>query len=187
MKSAPRRAVVGFLVGLAVWLVLAPVYNPIVTLAAKWVIHAAEHPNVTSLEVAGRDAIIHRTDFDARSPRPRIPISDLTFNFVILTALFGFSGLERKGNRDTRLIIALLLLFSVHTVAVVVRVMSLFVTQMGPWSTAHYSPMERNLWATLYHFYRFVGAYALVFGIWWWLGPEAPQPASRPSKRAPNR
>lgn len=182
MKSAPLRAIVGFVAGLLVWLVLSPVYNPILVLAAGTVIRTAEHPNVTRLEPQGRDAIIHRTDFDARSPRPRISISDLTFNVVVLTTLFGYAGLERKGSRDTRIILALGLLFICHTGGVVSRVMSLFVTQLGPWSEAHYSPLVRNIWASAYHFYRFVGAYALAFAIWWWLREEAPLRAARAKK-----
>ena len=127
MKSPLRRAVVGFFLGVAIWIGLAPVYNPIVTFASEVLIRLSEHPNVTRLEVLGKDAVIHRVDFDPRSPLPQIAISDLTFNFVVLCALFGFAGLERKGNRDTRLLIALSLIFLRNVLGVIAKVMSIFV------------------------------------------------------------
>lgn len=152
--------------GLGLWVALAPIYNPIVATGAEILIQFAEHPNVTSIETLGRDAVIHRAGFDPRSSLPQIAISDLTFNFVVLLALFGFAGFERKGQRDLILLVAFTLLFSGQVLGVVAKIMSIFVLNLGEWSKVHYSPFERNFWATAYHFYRFVGGYAIAFVIW---------------------
>ena len=187
LQSAPLRAAIGFVFGLALWLLLAPVYNAFVSRAAEIGIGAWERPNVTSLRMLGRDALIHRIDFDPRSPLPKISISDLTFNFVVLTTLFGLAGLERRENRDGHLLLALAILFLGHVAALVTRVMAIYVRNLGPWSLANYGAFERNFWSILYDFYRFVGCYALAFAIWWWLGCNTPALSPDRAKRRTSR
>lgn len=158
----------GLLLGLAVWLGLGPAYHPAVTLVTRLAFNLTEHPNVTSLEPSGDSVIVHRTDFDRRSPKPKLSVSDLTFNVVLVVALAIGAGVDAR-RRELRILVAIALLLVLHAGALYAKIMSIYALQLGPWSAANYGPIARNIWATTTHFYRFIGCHAAAFLIWWWV------------------
>ena len=83
------RALAGFAAGLTLYVLLTPLYDRVIGAAAEKVIRAFEKPPVTHLYRADDgNTTVDRADFDPRSKRPGIPLRDLTFNFVLLAALF---------------------------------------------------------------------------------------------------
>lgn len=172
MRSRVTRQIVrwcgGLLLGLLVWLGLGNVYHPMVVFVTARVFRVAEHPNVTSLEPSGDSVIVHRTDFDRRSPRPQLSVSDLTFNVVLVVALAIGAGIDTR-RREGRILGAILLLLLLHSGALYAKIMSIYALQLGAWSTANYGPIARNIWATTTHFYRFIGCHAAAFLIWWFV------------------
>ena len=182
LRSKPVRGVLGFAAGLVAWIVLAPYYNSTVASFSEMLIRSCERKSVTVLDPAGEDVVLNRTDFDPRSSRPQLKVSELTFNFVILVTLFAISGQLLTAAQIPRSLLALLSLFAVHVGALATRVMSIYALRLGRWSVANYNSFEANLWGTLDHFYRFVGMYALAFAIWWWLKPREADLAGAPPK-----
>ncbi len=176
------KAVAGFLVGLAAWIVLTPAYDRAVSAGAEMALRAFEKPKVTRLRPAGDNFVtVDRTDFDPRSKRPGIPVRDLTFNFALLTALFAASKRSFSDRNIGGFLIAALLLYCTHVFGTVAEVMAIYVAKLGMWSTVHYSDFDRNVWGVLNHFYRLVLMYAFAFGLWWVFrdpAREAPVPAS---------
>lgn len=172
--------------GLALWLAAGPAYHSIVAIATEKVMHVAESPNVTQLQPSGNDAILNRADFDSRSPRPQIPIRDLTFNVILLLTLLAAAGPPLTLKQGGRWVVALFALFAVHVAALTAKVMTLYVLRLGAWSLANYGSFARNFWSGADHFYRFVGIYAAAFVIWWIARIDeterAPKPA-RPRRR----
>ncbi len=166
------RWVVGLALGLAIWLGLGPVYHPVIVFTTGLVLNVVEHPNVTSLEPVGDSVLVNRSDFDRRSPKPQLSVSDLSFNIVLVVALAIGAGIDTR-KRELRIPATILILILLHTGALYARIMSIYALQLGAWSTANYGPIARNIWATTTHFYRFVGCHAAAFLIWWWaLGGE---------------
>jgi hypothetical protein len=158
----------GFLVGLAVWVLLSPLYDRFVSASAEKLLRAFEKPPVTLLRPADDNYVtVDRTDFDRRSKRPAISVRDLTFNIILMVALFAASKRVFSDRNMAGFVAAALLLALTHIVGTVIEVMSIYVAKLGMWSTVHYTALDRNVWGVLNHFYRLVFMYAIAFALWW--------------------
>ena len=162
------RALGGFAVGLVIWATLSPLYDQWIARAAELTLRAFEKPAVTRLRPAEDQYVtVDRTDFDPRSKRPAIPIRDLTFNFVLLTALFALGKRPFSDRNIVGFLLASVILSVTHVFGAVAEVMSIYVAKLGLWSTVHYSSFARNFWGVANHFYRLVLMYAIAFALWW--------------------
>lgn len=180
------RAFAGFLVGLTIWVFLSPLYDRFLAGVAQATMRAFEKPPVTRLRPAADDYVtVDRSDFDPRSKRPAISIRDLTFNVILLLALFAAEARPFADRNIGAALVSSVLLGLTHILAVIVEVMSIYVAKLGPWSRVHYSDLERNLWGVANHSYRLVLMYAIAFAIWWLCRPTAV--AEGPKKPAAKR
>lgn len=172
------RALAGFAAGLAIYVALTPVYDRFIASMAEKTLNAFENPDVTRLSRAeDGNVTVDRRDFDPRSKRPGIPLRDLTFNFVLLTALFAVSKRPFSDRNIGGFVIASLILTLTHVMGAVAEVMSIYALKLGMWSTVNYSRFEQNLWGVASHFYRLVFMYAIAFALWWiFRGPDAAPP-----------
>lgn len=162
------KAFAGFLVGLAVWTFLSPLYTRGIAASAEKVLHVFERPAVTDLRPAEDNYVtVDRKDFDPRSKRPGMAVHDLTFNVILLFALFAVSKRVFSDRNIGGFLLALLILALTHVLGTVIEVMSIYVAKLGMWSTVHYSAVERNVWGVANHFYRLVLMYAIAFALWW--------------------
>lgn len=173
------KAFAGFLAGLALWVFLTPLYDRAIAAAAEKVIRAFEKPAVTQLRRADDGFVtVDRSDFDRRSKRPAMPVRDLTFNFILLTALFAASKRTFSDRNIGGFLIAAGLLALTHVFGTVAEVMSIYVAKLGMWSKVHYSDFERNFWGVTNHFYRLVLMYAIAFALWWGFRDKGAEPAA---------
>jgi hypothetical protein len=181
------KALAGFLAGLAVWVFLSPLYNRLIAATAEKTMHLFERPPVTQLKPAADNYVtVDRRDFDPRSKRPGIALHDLTFNVILLTALFAASKRTFSDRNIGGFLAAAAALALTHVLGTVVEVMSIYVAKLGMWSTVHYSNIERNVWGVTNHFYRLVLMYAIAFALWWIFrdaSTAAPAAAAKKKKR----
>jgi hypothetical protein len=183
------KAFAGFLVGLTMWALLSPMYDGMVAKAAQFTLRAFERPPVTRLRMAADHYVtVDRSDFDPRSKRPAIAIRDLTFNFILLVALFAAGRRVFSDRNIGGFLVAAGLLALTHVLGAVTEVMSLYVLKLGLWSEVHYSSIERNVWSVANHFYRLVLMYAIAFGLWWMFRDSgASASAAIPAKKRKRR
>ncbi len=179
------RALAGFLAGLALWMALTPLYNRAIAAVAEKIIRAFERPAVTQLRPADKGYVtIDRSDFDPKSKRPGIPLHDLTFNVVLLTALFALSKRPFSDRNVGGFFVAMVILALTHVLGAVAEVMSVYVGKLGPWSRLNYGPFAQNFWGVASHFYRLVLMYAIAFALWWiFRDPGAEAPLARAARR----
>jgi hypothetical protein len=162
------KALAGFIAGVVLWMLLSPLYDRAIAAGAQGVLRAFENPKVTRLRMAqDKLTTVDRSDFDPRSKRPAISIADLTFNFVLLTALFAASPRVFSDRNIGGFLAASATLALTHIAGVIIRVKSIYVAKLGMWSTVNYSSFDRNLWGAADHFYRLVLMYAIAFALWW--------------------
>jgi len=174
------KGLAAFIVAVAIWAGVSPLYDRAVAAGAEVLMRTFERPAVTTLIATGSDVKVDRSDFDPRSPRPGLPVIDLTFNWVLLAALFAINPRPFSDRNIFRFLLASLLLYITHIAALATEVMSIYVLRLGPWSRVHYGELARNFWGTLNHSYRFVLMFAIVFGLWWALRPsDLPSPRAR--------
>lgn len=181
------KATIGFVAGLALWWVLSPPYGRLVSSVAGPLLHLFERPDVTRLSTEGQQVIIDRVDFPRRSARPTVPLADLTFNVILLTALFAASRQTFSSRNVSGFLLALAVLFATHILALVVSVQSTYALKLGPWSLAKYGPFARNFWSGTEHFYRLVGMYGIAFALWWLFRPSGIRLGSGPVPRKRRR
>lgn len=166
------KALGGFVAGLAMWALLSPIYDRVIASGAETTMRMFERPAVTRLRPASDNYVtIDRSDFDPRSKRPAISIRDLTFNFLLLTALFAASKKTFSDRNIGGFIVAAVLLALTHILGTIAEVMSIYVAKLGPWSRATYGDVARNFWGVASHAYRLVLMYAIAFALWWALRP----------------
>lgn len=171
------RAFLAFVAGVIVWALLSPLYDRIIASGAETLMRAFEKPKVTSLRMQPDGFVtVDRSDFDPRSKRPGIPVRDLTFNFVLLCALFAAAKRPFTDRNIGGFVVATLLLAMTHVLATVSEVMSIYVGKLGPWSRANYSDFSRNFWGVANHSYRLVLMYAIAFAIWWFFRDPGAEP-----------
>jgi hypothetical protein len=162
------RAFAGFVAGVIVWVMLSPLYDRLLAKGAEAVMRGFEKPKVTRLRPQpDQFTTVDRADFDPRSKRPGISIRDLTFNFVLLVALFAASKRPYTDRNIGGFLVATAILTLTHVFAVLTEVMAIYVGKLGMWSTVNYSAMERNVWGVANHSYRLVLMYAIAFALWW--------------------
>lgn len=167
------KALAGFCVGLALWLGFSAPYRAAVMAPAEVILNVTESPDITELiPNEGTGVIVNRTDFPPDSPRPVVPLNDLTFNVILLFALFAISKSAFSNTNVAGLGVSLLVLWGTHVAALIIRVKKIYSLQLGAWSEFHYGVFSRNLWGSLDHFYRLVAMYAIAFALWWLLRGE---------------
>jgi hypothetical protein len=66
-----------------------------------------------------------------------------------------------------RLLIALLILFATHVLAVAVAVESTYSTRIPEWSDQNYSGALQDFWSAAEYAYRLAGMFAIAFACWW--------------------
>jgi glycerol uptake facilitator-like aquaporin len=181
------RVFLAFCAGVAVWVMLSPIYDRVIASGAEWTIRVFEKEKVTNLRVGTDNYVtVDRSDFDPRSKRPAIQLRDLTFNFVLLCALFAATKRPFTDRNMGGFVLALLFLAMTHVAAAITEVMSIYVGKLGPWSRAHYGDVARTVWGVANHSYRVVLMYGIAFGLWWIFrdpGTEAAKPAKKSRKR----
>jgi len=178
------KAIAGFIAGVVLWVLLSPLYDRVIGTGAQAVLRAFENPKVTRLRLAEDNfTTVDRSDFDPRSKRPGIGIRDLTFNVVLLFALFAASPRTFSDRNIGGFLVSCAALALTHIAAVVIEVESIYAGKLGMWSTVNYSDFERNLWGVLNHSYRLVLMYAIAFALWFVLRDSAPAGAPAKKKR----
>lgn len=182
------KAFAGFLAGLALWVLLTPSYDRVIAASAEKVLRVFEKPPVTRLTRKDDGyTTVDRTDFDRRSTRrPAMPIKDLTFNIILLTALFAASKRVFSDRNIGGFLIAAVILALTHILGTIAEVMSIYVAKLGMWSTVNYTEFERNFWGVANHSYRLVLMYAFAFALWWVFRDKseaAPAPAAAAKKK----
>ena len=164
------RAFAGFVAGVALWVLLTPLYDRVVAIGAQVAIRTFERPAVTRLEPAPDGyTTVDRSDFDPRSKRPAIALRDLTFNFALLTALFMLSKRPFSDRNIGGFLVACVILALTHILGAISEVMAIYVAKLGAWSNANYGAFAQNFWGVANHFYRLVLMYAIAFALWWTL------------------
>lgn len=190
---AALKALAGFLAGLALWVALSPVYDRGLARGAELVMRAFEKPPVTRLRQMEdqRFISVDRQDFDPRSKRPGVQLRDLTFNVILMAALFAIHPRAFSDRNILGFVLASIVLAGTHVLAAIAEVMAIYVSRLGPWSRVHYSDLERNIWGVASSSYRVVLMYAIAFALWWIFrgpatspdAPKAPKPAKARRRR----
>jgi hypothetical protein len=190
-----RRLPLTLVIGIVVWQLLRPITDTAVAGGAQLLIRSFEYPKVTRLVVDDHRAQVRRSDFRSGSKIPAIPLTETTFNLIVLLALQ--LALPRPFSRPQleRLFMGCCVLYVTQAANLVFHVKTLYATGLGEWSTHYYSDTARNVFGFLRYFTDLPGRFGFPFMIWlgfnWDVvmrmlranGEEAPEPKKSSQKR----
>ena len=167
MFLSALKFIAGGTIATVLWVLLTPAYNSVVAIAAQPLLRI--DPRLRNVEVRGADTRIQGRGNDEHPEMPRvlIPAGELTYNFVLFAGLFATNPNLLRDRNFRRLLIAMLILFATHVLAVTVALESTYSTRVAGWSDVHYSPVLQDFWSAAEYAYRLAGMFAIAFGCWW--------------------
>jgi hypothetical protein len=164
------RLIVGAAAGFLFWWCATPVYNDVLSLGAERILRIDKRLCGPHAETVDRQVFVHPRDCVA--PAVTVPADQLTYNIILLVALFAMQGRKILGFLASCLVVAI-----THILSLAVSIESTYAVANGGWSQQHYSLIEQHLWLSVEFFWRLVGMFAVVFACWW-----IAQPPWRPAK-----
>jgi hypothetical protein len=161
-----RRLPLALLASMILWFILRPVIEPAVAGLAQTLIRAFEYPRVTRLFADDHRVQVRRSDFRTDSQIPTIPLNDITFNAIVLLALYLALPRPQSRRQLERLFMGGCLLYLAQALNLVFHVKTLYALGLGEWSQQHYSNLARNVFGFLRYFTDLPGRFSFPFLIW---------------------
>jgi hypothetical protein len=156
------RFLAGFAAGALVWWWTSPPYLRLLATLAQPLLHIDRR--FADAVLLGLDRIVRVTSA-SELPMAHIPADLLTYNLILLIALFATLPFTRRTLRAFG--ISLLVMLAAHVAGLLISVESTYALRMGAWSEAHTGAVGQNVWLMLELFYRIVGMFGVAFGCWW--------------------
>ena len=173
MSSRRRPWSTRFVLGVALWLIpvaavwffLTPYYNVFLTTAAENLVRLTESPGATRLlKHDQHHFLITRTDYP--KAKGSVRTTDVHFPLVMMGAFFlavpGIGWRRRLENLGWAALISVFF----HIVSLLFWVKFVYTTQLGDWSTEHYSTFQVNFWGLGKHLLDLPFKFAMPLLLW---------------------
>ena len=170
MKNAPgvflRRLPISLIAAIVAWLLLRPAIDWTVAGLAQTLVRSFEYPRVTRLVVQDHHVQMRRTDLRSDSTVPTVSMTEVTFNTIVLLALY--LALPRPFSRRQleRLFMGWCVLILCQSLNLVFHVKTFYALGLGDWSQHHYSDLARNVFGFGRYFTDLPGRFSFPFLIW---------------------
>ena len=170
MKNATqvflRRLPVTLIAAVVIWLLLRPAIDTAVAGLAQTLIRSFEYPRVTRLVVEDRQAQMRRTDLRTDSKVPGVSMTEVTFNTIVLLALYLALPHPFSRRQLERLFMGWCVLYLSQSINLLFHVKTLYAMGLGEWSQHHYSDLARNVFGFGRYFTDLPGRFSFPFLIW---------------------
>ncbi len=154
----------GLALGVVLWATLTPAYNSVLAPATQFLLRADRRLAPAVLVPQERTIFVTSS---TPMPTATIPADQLTYNIILMLALFASNVRPWRVANLRGLAIAMLILFVSHCVGLAISIESTYAVRQGVWSEQHYSDAAANVWQTAEVVFRIVGMFGVVFASWW--------------------
>ena len=161
-----RRLPVTLVVAMVLWLMVRPALDVAVPKLAEVLIRAFEYPRVTRLVPSDHWVEVRRSDFRSGSAIPKVPLTEIHFNTIVLLALHLATARPFSRIQLERLFMAWCVLYLTQSLNLLFHVKTIYALALGEWSGQNYNAFTRNLFASLQYFTDLPGRFAFPFLIW---------------------
>jgi hypothetical protein len=161
-----KRLPLTLVAAIIVWLLLRPVIDWAVAGFAQTLIRSFEYPRVTHLVVQDHLAQMRRSDLRADSKVPTVSMTEVTFNTIVLLALYLALPRPFSKTQLERLIMGWSVLWLCQSLNLVFHVKTFYALGLGEWSQYHYSDLARNIFGFGRYFTDLPGRFSFPFVIW---------------------
>jgi len=161
-----RRLPVTLIAAVVIWLLLRPAIDTAVAGLAQTLIRSFEYPRVTRLVVEDHQAQMRRTDLRTDSKVPSVSMTEVTFNTIVLLALYLALPHPFSRRQLERLFMGWCVLYLSQSINLLFHVKTLYAMGLGEWSQHHYSDLARNAFGFGRYFTDLPGRFSFPFLIW---------------------
>jgi hypothetical protein len=158
------RFLAGLALGVWMWWAVTPAYNYVLAPSTQVLLHADRRLADAVLLPQERKVFVTSA---TPLPTATMPADQLTYNIILLLALFASNERAWSLVNLRGLAIAIVILFVSHCVGLVISIESTYAIHQGAWSEQHYSEAAGNFWLTTELVFRIVGMFGVVFASWW--------------------
>lgn len=158
------RFLAGLALGVWIWWAATPAYNHVLAPATQLLLHADRRLADAVLVPQERKIFITSS---TPLPTATMPADQLTYNIILLLALFAMNDRPWRLTNIRGLAIALVILFLSHCIGLIISIESTYAMRQGAWSEQHYGDAAANYWLTAELVFRIVGMFGVVFASWW--------------------
>ena len=170
MKNATqaflRRLPVTLVAAIIIWLLVRPAIDTVVAGLTQTLIRSFEHPRVTRLVVEDHRTQIRRTDLRSGSKVPTVSMTEVTFNSIVLLALYLAMPNPFSRRQLERLFMGWCVLCLTQSMNLLFHVKTLYAMGLGEWSQHNYSDLARNVFGFGRYFTDLPGRFSFPFLIW---------------------
>jgi hypothetical protein len=158
------RFLAGLALGVWIWWAATPTYNRLLAPATQLLLHTDRRLAAAQLVPQERKIFVTSS---TPLPTATIPADQLTYNIILLLALFTSNERTWRLENLRGLAIALVILFASHCIGLVISIESTYAVRQGAWSEQHYGDAAASFWLTTELVFRVVGMFGVVFASWW--------------------
>ena len=158
------RFLAGLALGVSIWWAATPAYNYLLAPATQLLLHADRRLAAAVLLPQERKVFVTSS---TPLPTATMPADQITYNIILLLALFASNDRPWRLANVRGLAIALLILFVSHCIGLLISIESTYALRQGVWSEQHYGEAAASFWLTTELVFRIVGMFGVVFASWW--------------------
>lgn len=157
--------IAGLVVGFFLWQWTTPAYDALLARATQPLVRIDARLRNAQLVARGdRVDVVSQT---GEPPPINIPAPQLTFNVILLIALFA-SNRHPFSDRSLRAFaLSLLVVLLLHPFGMLISIESTYATRLGAWSDARYGSTAQDLWVMAELVWRLAVMFGLSFACWW--------------------
>jgi hypothetical protein len=158
------RFLAGLALGVWIWWAATPAYNHLLAPATQLLLHADRRLAAAELLPQERNVFVTSS---TPLPTATMPADQISYNIILLLALFASNDRPWRLANVRGLAIALLILFVSHCIGLLISIESTYAVRQGAWSDQHYGEAAASFWLTTELVFRIVGMFGVVFASWW--------------------
>jgi hypothetical protein len=168
MLSRAARFTAGFVAATLVWLWLSPFLASGMALATEPLLQLDSR--FRDAQLSASESTVSVDAPHGTFPQTKYPADQLTFNLILLVALFASN---KKPWRDRNIIafaISLAIVLALQPLSLLVTIETYY-ADFTKWGETQYGNVAANVWLILQMFWRLVGMFGVVF-VCWWISPS---------------
>ena len=158
------RLVVGLAIGVALWWSCGDAWNRALAWMAQPLMKLDSRIAQTDLVAVGHTIVVQ--PLVASLPMATIPADQLTYNVILLVALFASNRAPFSDRNMKAFAIAFAIVLLLHPIGLFISIESTYALRQGAWSDQHYGENAQRLWVNAEVFYRLIGMFGVVFAAW---------------------
>jgi hypothetical protein len=164
MLSRAVRFIAGFVVATLLWLWISPLLTRGMAAATEPLLRLDSR--FRDAQISASESMVSVDAPHGTFPQTKYPADQLTFNLILLVALFTSNKRPWRDRNIIAFLISLGVILALQPPALLVTIETYY-ANFTKWGEAQYGNVASNVWLVLSMFWRLIGMFGAVFACWW--------------------